>query len=434
MKFSLEAFKDAVQNGFLKPYSLSYDYVDESKYELIQKQIEWTDNKIADTFQELRQRMGKKYFKNVLLSQICALDYAALQFPFYGFMLTEDLSDDWLAIVDFHKKYARDHSLHQPLTAYVVAQMLGFGDSSKSLAIPATPGNLLDFCVKTILTEKSAHYILESARKYGLSEKLLVDCEIAWEFWKGLFYQTAVLSALFHDIGYPWQYVDRVGLALRKSVTTLHQSDNIVNKIIEDFKDRMVFLPLRNYQLVHDNEPVFEKDYLFKLVSAALETHGFPGGIAFLILNDAIRRSSITSPLAKMHSFAIEWAAMGIFMHDMEGQHTKSFPKLKVSFCQDPMSSLISLADYLEEFNRPKVQFKSKIKESRMKYGFDCSSVDINVDSNGIMHVDMEYRSNTSKVVAVSFKSKETENYFNPSSGYVDLMPLGIKQVVYNQI
>ena len=318
MKFCLEAFKDAVQNGFLKPYSLSYDYVDESKYELIQKQIEWKDNKIADTFQELRQRMGKKYFRNVLLSQICALDYAALQFPSYGFMLTEDLSDDWLAIVDFHKKYARDHSLHQPLTAYVVAQLLGFGDSSRSLAIPAAPGNLLDFCVKTILTEKSAQYILESARRWGLSEKLLVDCEMAWEFWKGFFPQTAVMSALFHDIGYPWQYVDRVGSALRKSVVTLYQSDNIVNKIIEDFKDRMIFLPLRNYNLAHANESVFEKNYLFKFVSAALETHGFPGGIAFLTLNDAIRKSTEISPLAKMHGFAIEWAAMGIFMHDMD--------------------------------------------------------------------------------------------------------------------
>lgn len=433
MKFFLAAFKDAVQKGFLKPYSLSYDYVDESKYELIQKQIGWKDNKIADTFQELRQRMGKKYFRNVLLSQICALDYAALQFPSYGFMLPEDLSDDWLAIVDFHKNYARDHSLHQPLTAYVVAQLLGYGESSKSLAIPAAPGNLLDFCVKTILTEKNAQYILEFASRYGLSKRLLVDCEMAREFWKGFFYQTSVLSALFHDIGYPWQYVDRVGSALRKSVATLYQSESIVNKIIEDFKDRMILLPLRNYQLPHGNEPVFEKEYLFRLVSAALETHGFPGGIAFLTLNDAIRKSSETSPLAKMHSFAIEWAAMGVFMHDMEGLHTKSFPKLKVSFCQDPISSLVSLADYLEEFNRPKVQFKSKIKESRMKYGFDCSLVDVDVDSNGIMHVDMEYRSNTNKVIAASFKRKETEDYFNPSSGYVDLMPLGIKQVVYNQ-
>ena len=261
MTFCLDDFKLAILNGFLKPYSLSYDYVDEQKYEMFRKDIEWKDNKIAETFQELRKRMSRKYFREVLLAQVCALDYATLQFPSYSFMLSEDLSDDWLAIVDFHKKHTRDHSLHQPLTAYITAQLLGFGDSAKALSIPREKGNLLDFCVSVVLEEKAASYILDYARKYGLPETLMQkDSIVAREFWQGLFYQTAVLSALFHDLGYPWQYVDRVGAALRRSVTTLHQSDSLVNKVIEEFMDRMVFLPLRNYQSEHDTESVFEKD------------------------------------------------------------------------------------------------------------------------------------------------------------------------------
>ena len=435
MTFCLDDFKLAILNGFLKPYSLSYDYVDEQKYEMFRKDIEWKDNKIAETFQELRKRMSRKYFREVLLAQVCALDYATLQFPSYSFMLSEDLSDDWLAIVDFHKKHTRDHSLHQPLTAYITAQLLGFGDSAKALSIPREKGNLLDFCVSVVLEEKAASYILDYARKYGLPETLMQkDSIVAREFWKGLFYQTAVLSALFHDLGYPWQYVDRVGAALRRSVTTLHQSDSLVNKVIEEFMDRMVFLPLRNYQSEHDTESVFEKDDLFRLISVALGTHGFPGAIAFLTLNDAIRKTTASSALAKMHVFAIEWAAMGIFMHDMEGAHTKHYPKLRVSFKQDPISSLVSLADYLEEFNRPNVQFKTKLKESRMKYGYGCSSVEVDIDAEGIMHVDMKYRNSTSKAIACKFKTEETENYFNPSSGYVDMAPLGIKNVIYSQI
>lgn len=433
MKFSLENFKQAIQNGFLQPYCLSYDYVDKSKYEKLQQDIEWKNRRIEETFEELKNRMGRKYYKNVFLAQSNALNYAALQFPAYSFLFSEDLLDDWLAIVDFHKKYSRDHSLHQPMTAYVAAQLLGYGDPSTAFPISTSSGNLLDFCVEAILTKPETHYILESASRYGLPNNILRDSQIARAFWKGLFYRTVVLSALFHDIGYPWQYMERVGKELRKNVSNLYQSGNVVTQLIEDFSDRMMFLPLRNYETTHRNEPVFEKDRLVELTMSALDTHGFPGAIAFLSLNDAIRKSVVTEPMAKIHEFMVEWAAMGIFMHDMEGKHRKQFPRLKLSFIQDPLSSVVAMADYLEEFDRPKVTFTSRSKESRARYGFDCSLVNVNLEGS-VLNVEMSYVNNSSKAIAAEFKREETEHYFNPSNGYVDLKPLGINKVVYSQV
>lgn len=434
MKFDLDGFKASVQDGLFIPSALSYGYVDEAKFEQYQKMQEWKENGIRTVFEELQQRMSRRYFKNVVLAQSCALDYAALQFPAYSMLIAEDLTEDWLAIVDFHKKYSRDHSLHQPLTAYIAASLLGYGDTNASLTIPTPHGNLLDFCVDVIITSSEATYIKEMAARYGMPKTMLDDSPASREFWKGLFYRTVVLSALFHDIGYPWQYVDRIGTALRKNVNILHPKDTTVLNIVDNFKGRMVMLPLRHYQTVHVNEPVNEDDQLKRLTASALETHGFSGAIAFLSLNDAIRKYPSEQFTALLHDFSVEWAAMGIFMHDMAGKHKKNYPKLRVSILQDPLSAIISIADYLEEFNRPKVQFQPKSRQSRMRYYSDCSAVVVKCDDEGTLTVRMKYTSDTSKAIAAAFKKEETEDYFAFKSGYVDLAPAGIKKVVYEQI
>ena len=434
MKFSLDGFKNAVQKGVFLPSSFAYGYVDEAKYEHYQHQLKWTERHVAETFEELKRRMSRCYYNNIVLAQTCALDYAALQFPAYSMLITEDLAEDWLAIVDFHKKHARDHSIHQPLTAYIDASLLGFGESNDSLAITATPGNLLDFCVDVVFKSKEAAYIREAAKQHGMPQKMIDDNKASREFWKGLFYKTVVLSALFHDIGYPWQFVDRIGSDLKKNASILHPIDTAVSNIIEHFKDRMVMLPLRHYRTDFGNEPVNESDELQKITTEAMKTHGFPGAIAFLSLNDAIRKYPSGQPLSMIQEFKVEWAAMGIFMHDMEGKHRELFPKLKVNVSQDPLSAIVSLADYLEEFNRPKVSFTSKKKESRMKYYSDCSVVDVNTDADGILTVKMKYANKTGKAIATAFKKRETSEYFDPGNGFVDLAPLGIKRVVYEQV
>lgn len=433
LTFNLEGFKDSVQKGLFLPNDLSYGYVDEAKFEQYQQELKWKEDGLKNTFEELRQRMSRRYFKNVILAQTCALDYAALQFPAYSMLISEDLAEDWLAIVDYHKKYSRDHSLHQPLTAYVAASLLGYGDANASLTIPANSGNLLDFCVDVIFTSSEASYIKEMANRYGMPKTMVDDTPAAREFWKGLFYRTVVLSALFHDIGYPWQYLDRIGTALRKNVGILHPKDTTVLNIVDCFKERMVMLPLRHYQMAHVNEPVNEDDQLKKLTASALETHGFPGAIAFLSLNDTMRKYPSKQSLALLHDFSVEWAAMGIFMHDMAGKHKKVYPKLRVNILQDPLSVIISIADYLEEFNRPKVQFLPKSRQSRMRYYSDCSTVEVKCDDEGTLTVRMKYNSDASKAIAAAFKKEETEVYFSPGSGYVDLAPMGIRKVVYEQ-
>lgn len=429
--FSLDRFKEAVQSGLFLPASLTYDYVDEALFEQFQTRREWKESKMAEIFDELRRRMGYRYFRNVMLAQTFALDYAALQFPVYSMLIAEDLSDDWLAIVDFHKKHCRDHSLHQPLTAYIAASLLGFGKAEESLSISIDPGNLLDYCVSTILTSDNTGYLRETATHFGFPLPMIKDTMAAREFWKGLFYRTVVLSTLFHDIGYPWQYIDGIGKGLRNNVQILHPIDTTASTIIERFKNRLVMLPLRHYITGHLFEPINEGEELYKLITMAMGTHGFPGAIAFLTLNDSIRKFPPDKPMAMIHEFMVEWAAMGILMHDMVKIHKKGYPKLRVNIQQDPLSAIVSIADYLEEFNRPKVFFKPKSRQSQMKYYSDCLSVEVHLESKGVLVVKMNFRDKTSKAIATAIKTEETDDYFDEADGYLDLSPIGIKKVLF---
>lgn len=434
MKLDLHGFKCALTAGFLLPDNYSYGYVDEAKYEVFRQQQKWDESKLTSVFNELQQRMSRRYFVNVSLAQIAALDYSSLQFPVYSILSGEDLSDDWLAIVDFHKKYCRDHSLHQPLTAYVAASLLGFGKAENSLQIPSQPSNLLDYCVDVLFKSKEASYVFEESNRFGLPKTMTKDSFISREFWKGLFYRTVILSALFHDIGYPWQYVNRIGESLNKSVRCLFPSDSVALSIVKDFKNRMVYLPLRNYQHYHYNELVGEEDRLVEQTQIALMTHGFPGAIAFLSLNDAIRKHPTEHPLARLQEFSVEWAAMGVFMHDMEGTHRKNNLGLRLNINQDPLSTIVSIADFLEEFNRPKVTFVPKAHEGRIKYYSDCSSVEIRLNEGCVLEVLMSYNKESHRAIAAAFKTEETDNYFNPNNGFINLSPIGIRRVVYKQI
>ena len=106
--------------------------------------------------------------------------------------------------------------------------------------------------------------------------------------------------------------------------------------------------------------------------------------------------------------------------------------KLRVDILQDPLSAIISISDYLEEFERPKVLFQPQTNQSRMTYQNDCSRVKVCIDSNRNLIIEMKYK--TSKAIAAKFKKEESETYFRLGDGYVDLYPLGISNVIYKQI
>ena len=439
MVFSLSNAKeslDFLKNGFYA----SYDFIDQRKYEavraLFQKEKLFTYEK---AFRCLNTRLSKRYFYDILFFQLTALDYSTAVFPSYVFIMAEDLIDDWLATVDPHKDFARDHNVHQPLTASIAAKLLGYGDSSRALKIPLSPGNLLDYCIEKVIGPRCASF-LSYAKDFGLPSCYFCDDKskaLSKEVWKSLFYQSVILAALFHDMGYPWQYVHRVDKTLRMIDIRKFASESFSADIARRFKDRLVLFPFQSY-CYPDNQPLFNKEEeLNKKIEIALNnTHGFPGALSFLSLHDAVKSFPPQSTYSRVRDFSVEWAALGILMHDMPGIHKKNWPDLRIDFEKDPLSCIISLADYLEEFNRPYAEFRhsshNKNNAKLISYKIACESSSISISKAGVMTIEMSYKDKRSYALANDFKRTETEDYFNLCNGYMDLSSIGVNRVEFH--
>lgn len=438
-RLSLDGLYRALDTVFSRTVSSSFDYIDVKRYCALLEAYRGDKKriKISEALDELECRMSDNYFKKVFLAQTQVMHYASALYPAYMFIMSEDLAEDWLATVDFHKRFARDHSLHQPLTAYIVAELLGYGNPSNALKIPVSSNDLLSFCTESIFT--SCNYVFEYAKEAGVPDSLLNPSgslnknSVTFQYWMDLFYQTALLSALFHDMGYPWQYLGRIGYPLGKSTNALKPSIASVPLIMDRYKNRMVLLPFRQYQKPRIGQPSFVAEEMYEKIRMAIEqTHGLPGGIAFLELNDAIRSYPCNSPFVAQHDFSIEWAAMGIVMHDMVSQHKKD-ASLHIDFLTDPLSSIVSLADYLEEFHRPNVSFTHGVRSSKIIYSHACEEAIVSVNGH-TLNVKMKYTKKSHLASANLFKKEETEDYFGGSLPYIDMKSIGIDQVVFKAV
>ena len=430
-RFSLsyEGFIKSLNKGLLRLFMSSFDYVDIKRYcDLLDAYLGDKNRiKVPSTLTELEKRMSKDYYRKVFQAQTEVMNYSSTLFPSYSFIMSEDLVDDWLATVDVHKKYARDHSLHQPMTAYIVAVLLGYGDPSKALKIPAKPNDLLSYCTDCIIT--SCDYLRGFAKDMGIPDHLLENTTQSFRFWMDMFYQTAILSALFHDIGYPWQYLGRVGYSLGESSQALQPCIANLPLIIDRYKDRLLLLPFRKYVRYLPGQPAYVMEEMKMNIEKAMGTHGLPGGIAFIELNDAIRCFPCSSLMGIVHDFSVEWASMGIIMHDMANLH-KKHKCFRIDFKKDPLSSIVSIADYLEEFQRPSVSFTNRKKSSDIEYDYTCKRVNLSVNGD-VLEVQMVYNSPGQMAAANDFKKEETDIYFDPISGFIDMSSIGINSVKY---
>jgi hypothetical protein len=100
----------------------------------------------------------------------------------------------------------------------------------------------------------------------------------------------------------------------------------------------------------------------------------------FLYLNDGFKKQHKEYPIRRL---AIEWAASSILMHDMKGIYWGSkkngkpeLPFLQINAEHDPVSALLTLADVLQEFERPCAEFQQEENKTiKLKYDPACSKV-----------------------------------------------------------
>ena len=441
--FSLADYQDALVAGRYTPPDTLCPYyeVDPAQF----SKYGTTDQrrgKLGEALEEIRRRTGRAYFRNIYPLQAQTLDYSSRSFPAYRFILPEVMTEDWLAMVDWGK-YQRDHVLHQSLCGYVVLKMLDGDGVSAPLCLPDGT-TLLDACVNRILCWEGTNYIREFLLDCGMREDnpiLVADDPVAKAVWRSFFREAAYMAAVFHDLGYPWQYAERLqGNLDGMNAPIMHQNRGAA-QIVEQFGHKLIFHALQGYMKVNAASPSMWKDRLIQLSDIALsQTHGFPGALGFLHLNDCVRCHPVrtTSPL---HLLCVEWAAVAIMMHDMAkvywGDALKDNgmpenPFLRLSIEKDPLSAIVALADVIEEFDRPTVSYEAVGASGdrvALRYARACSSTALEIDKSGLMTVCYKMDTHEQYMQKIKRLSQEEREYFDGHHGFLDMSGLGISEV-----
>lgn len=447
MDFSFEDYQRMLHSGsFQAPEALRpYVNVIPDAYKRLDMKHEDRGLNVVTAFRKLQERTGQDYFQKIYPMQTETLDWSQLSFPAYRFILAEVLQDDWLASVDWHKDN-RDHALHQPLTAYITLKMLtGAGGNPWEIG----GVSLLDRCITEIEKWEKTDYLerfLKSndPKDSGLHEQLFNKTALSREIWKTLFVETAFLAAVFHDLGYPWQYVNRLNSKLSHAGYIKDSPNADAESLLKDFGSRLLFCPLNGYKCIGYNAPMTWKSRLIEQTKVGLrDTHGFPGAIGFLYLNDVLR--DYPKGESAVREFCVEWAAMAIMMHDMKkvywGKGETSTPPenkhLQLRFDVDPLSCVIALADVLQDFERPNAKFRSPPStcenhelKTCLEYNHDVDQVVLDYNSTS-SSLKIKYRCVEANFVSTKniLLNGDRENYFDSRYGYLDLSACEIEHV-----
>lgn len=431
-------YKDfACSADFFPRYFNNLWSVNKDSYLKLERECDTKGIGVSAALDSVMQRMPNYYFFKMNSAQLDAISYSECVFPAYRFILPDALIDDWLSIMDPHKKHCRDHSLHQPLTAYIVAKLLGYGNPTKAFMLKN--GDLLTICTSYILSSPKTVYLREYFKSLYPDYKKIPK-GIRFKLAQDVFYETAIISALFHDMGYPWQYIDRLNESILAADFRLPTDIQIQSKsILNMIENRLLIYPFYGYSLTSKEHPIssWGKKLLLLFDNSLHKTHGFPGSLAFLHLQDKIRIFPTDFIFNEaVCRFIYDWAAVGIMMHDMPkiykgkgGGPENAF--LRISFEADPLSSIIATADILEEFHRPSAEFRTLNDKNNIEVDFDypCKQTIMEL-KNDILQISYIYIDDAQAAKNKRFKTSEIDDYFNPIRGFIDISSLGIKKVV----
>lgn len=391
---------------------------------------------------QMNDRLGDGYFQKLKKSQDALYEYCKSVFPAYSFLYRDIITEDWLAIVDIHKDYSRDHSIHQPLTAYVVSKLLGGGSPEEAFHIAGK--SLLDLAVEAIVSRPETNYLRNRLSALNPHSPLLKDYNR--RYWYPFVYYVAIQAALFHDIGYPWQFISNLHNSMQDDSFILSprlNPESLLNigKVVfnydgiqglkQQYREQIVFYPFYDYGLNSKTLLDSPNDIIRE---ALLTTHGLPGALAYLYYQQKYTQAKKVSDRDLI--FAQEWAALAILMHDMKEiyvKHSADFSRL--NFNVDPLSCILTLADTLEDFDRPKAFFSKPTKSDYqpntvlINYSFPTREVSIKEDNGQLSISFMQVGSDDFIEKQSKRKKNEEDGLFNPSHGYFDLSSLGLTEV-----
>lgn len=370
-------------------------------------------------------------------------------------------------MVGWNSEFSRDHVVHQPMTVYVGLSLL----AGKNLGTDADgefrfPGGrtLLDLVLDAILGSRRCQYLFDYLESLGAPEIFWRRGAATERLWRQMFRSAFFLAALFHDIGYPWQFIHK----LQKNLKPRYPGESPLGRdaawLLKHYGNRLMFWPFFGYRRQAPDEPPYWGREVARLLEHSMNTtHGMPGAVALLHLNDQLRVHPVDERARPPRRFCLEWAAMAVLMHDMadsyelpNGAAAKNdatektlhgdppHHHLRLKLDRDPLSYVLTLVDIMQDFNRFNARFTKKAvaagapaaagheksdSEASVSYQRRCERVEMKLEGRELTITYHFARKEDFLLNSRNFLPKLEKRIFDPRQGYLDISGLGLTRV-----
>ena len=290
---------------------------------------------------------------------------------------------EWLQHVELNfdridLKFYRDHFIHQIRNCYMILKLLDSSDGKTDVnlmkkiqqVLKSKNSELAKYaCVCVGEYEKYIKRYIdeifsEECKSGGLADYIKNEnssiskesiCaqmhknakDFAWEYFiRG----SLVIASLFHDIGYPIQYIKTCSDILNDFISSIVRQDNFNFERLNDVLGSSLLFTIVDKEELRRS---FNKPEHGALSAFALLLHFYETGTIHSL-----------NPIKKA---MVEFAALMIFDHTID--YTKNPTKTKPSFAKNPLSYALRLVDDLQEWDR--VYFEIR-QNSDLRYCENC--------------------------------------------------------------
>lgn len=364
--------------------------------------------------------------------------------PGYKFFWKEMLHKDWLATVDW-SKYHRVHLIHQNLTAYCGNLLLN-GIQQHNFEIKFNDNkSLLDWTIEVICNNPHTEYFREYAASLGISPSRFIHThERNKIYWKKVILNTLYAASLYHDSGYPWQYISSNSIGIGAVDPLKNTSKAEVQILLDRYEDKLMFYPFRQYNSKKTNISSNWKEQFYLILDECItKKHGLRSAINFLHLNERFRKYPDFKP-NPTKTLISDWAALIIIMHDLSSIYcevskvpsTSDYsiklrnPQLRLKFPQVPLSCIMCLSDQIQDFGRHDGTFIPNTNFVTLSYKSRCINTQVAFsETNGELKIKHHYPNYSDRLRKRKSLRKEYTEFFNPLNGYLDLSYVGVRSV-----
>ena len=108
---------------------------------------------------------------------------------------------------------------------------------------------LIEHCMDAIMTSPECEYLRAYLKSLGAGFGYQGNTALSRQNWEDIFTESVVLAAMYHDCGYPWQFVSMVQSALEVHVPDARMPTDAA-AVFNDYRNRLFMYPLNGYQSV----------------------------------------------------------------------------------------------------------------------------------------------------------------------------------------